>query len=354
VEWRPFEVMAEAAMRWARWAAVAAIHPGLALAQDVPLAWVARYPAPPAGFRPDVASDSELARYGLPARPVRNAAHPQAYDSWLRAMRAARVYVAPVVRMLGRLHRPATELLRTQATAATSGNWAGEALQNSSTGYGATAFTEVMGQWVISGVQQAVGMCGGTDYSATWVGIDGLTGTGDVLQAGTEADATCTGGDTYVHTYAWYEWYPANTYELMDFPAPVGGSMFVVVQAVSATSATASFVNLQTGAYTAFAFGAPSGTKLAGDSAEWVEERPTPNGSKSPGTLADFGEVPMESEIGYLVDQLNTPNFEVPGQPTAGQTSETLTMTNSAGTAIATVVPQGVSAELVQVAGPTQ
>jgi hypothetical protein len=345
-------------MRLVGLAGVAALWPGLAVAQGVPgqipLAWVARFAAPPAGFRPDQASDAELARYGLPTRPVRSAAHPEAYDSWLRAMRAARVYVAPVVRMIDRVHGPAAHLLRTEATAATSNNWAGQGLQNSATGYGAASYTEVMGQWVISGVQQAEGTCGGTDYSATWVGIDGLDGENDVVQAGTEADATCSGGNTYVDTYAWYEWYPASTYELMDFPAPVGGSMFVVLQAMGPTSATASFVNLQTGRYTAFAFGAPAGTTLKGDSAEWVVERPEPSGSKSPGTLADFGEIPMESEIGYLVDQLNTPNFEVPGLPTAGQTSQNLTMTNTAGTAIATVVPQGASAQLVQVAGPTE
>jgi hypothetical protein len=301
-----------------------------------------------------MASDAELARYGLPPRPARTAARPLAYASWLRAMRAARIYVAPVVQMIDRVHGPAVRMVPSDATAATSGNWAGQALANSATGYGASSFTEVMGQWVISGVQQAVGMCSGTDYSATWVGMDGLNGENDVVQAGTEADDTCAGGNNYINTYAWYEWYPANTYELMDFPAPVGGSMFVVVQATSATSATASFVNLQTGAYTAFAFGAPSGTSLKGNSAEWIEERPSPTGSKTPGTLADFGEVPMESEIGYLVDQLKTPNFEVPGQPTAGLTSENLTMTNTAGTEIAGVVPQGISAELVQVAGPTQ
>jgi hypothetical protein len=345
-----------------RWAAVMAALPGLlaaqgmarGMAQGVPDSWVARFAAPPAGFRPVAASDAELARYGLPARPRWSAAHPQAYDSWLRAMRAARVYVAPMVRMIDRVHGPAAHLLRTAATAATSNNWAGQALQNSATGYGATSYTEVMGQWVISGAQQAVGTCGGTDYSATWVGIDGLNGENDVLQAGTEADDTCSGGYNDPDTYSWYEWYPGSTYALANFPTPVGGSVFVVVQATGPTSGEASFVNLQTGLYTAVAFGAPSGTTLKGNSAEWIVERPEPSGSKSPGTLADFGEIPMESEIGYLVDQLNTPNFEVPGLPAAGQTSENLTMTNTAGTAIATVVPQGVSAQLVQVAGPTQ
>jgi hypothetical protein len=318
----------------------------------VPAPTVYRLAVPPAGFRPLAASAAELAAYGLPPRPSTLAT--RSYAAWTHAMAAARFYVAPETRLGARRHGPAANLLRTEG-AATSGNWAGQSLQNSAGGYGSASYTEVMGQWVISGVQQAVGICSGTDVSATWVGIDGVTGgAADVLQAGTEADVACTNNNSYQDEYAWVEWYPANTVVLYNFPIVVGGSVFVVVQAISATSGIATFVNLQTGQYTAMGIGAPAGTTLKGNSAEWIVERPSVGTGKTFGTLADFGEIPMESEIAYLVSQLNTPYFNVPGAPTAGQTSSNISMTNTANTTIATTVPQGVSAQLVQVTGPTE
>ena len=313
-----------------------------------------RFETPPAGFRAASASDATLARYGLPSRPSLLATGTHSYATWARAMTAARTYIAPIVRANHRQHRPATRLRRLTASSLTSGNWAGQALENATTAYSAGSYTEVMGQWVISGVQQPVGTCGGTDVSATWVGIDGLNGSGGVLQAGTEADAFCTAGHTSQNDYAWYEWFPADEYQLVNFPIVVGGSIFVVVQATSATSANATFVNLQTGTYTVIGFGAPNGTQLRGNSAEWVVERPSPSNSNTPGTLADFGEIPMESEIAYLASQINTASFNVPGIPGPGQTSDTLTMTNDSNAELAGTVVQGNSAQLMQIASPTE
>jgi hypothetical protein len=312
---------------------------------------VYRFAEPPPGFRPLAAADAELAAYGLPPRPSPLALRSNA--AWSHAMAAARFYIAPQIRTVARRHHPALNLLRTDGPS-TSTNWAGQSLTNTASGYGSASYTEVMAQWVISGVQQAVGTCSGTDVSATWVGIDGATGGSDVLQAGTEADASCANTYTSQDEYAWIEWYPAYSTELYNFPVVVGGSVFVVLQATSATSANITFVNLQTGAYTTIALTAPSGTHLEGNTAEWIVERPDPGTSKTPGTLADFGEVQMESEIAYLVSQLNTASFNVPGLPTAGQTPYTLTMINTANTGLATTVPQGTSAQLVQVEGPTQ
>jgi hypothetical protein len=317
---------------------------------------------PPAGFKPDMASAEALAAYGLPSRPSPNGRNRVAYDAWMRAMRAARHYVAPVLVLRSRQHGlpidlgrgEATDYANPYATAYTSQNWAGQGLVNGSTSYGSASFSEIMAQWVISGVQQAVGTCGGTDYSATWVGVDGLSGSADVMQAGTEADAYCNAGYKGQQDYAWFEWYPANEYQISNFPIVVGGSVFVVVQASSNHSGTATFVNLQTGAYTVAGLTAPSGTTLRGDSAEWIVERPAVGGAQTLGTLADFGEIPMESEIGYLLSEINTPYFNTPGAPTAGQSGQTLSMVNSSGTTIATTVPQGGAAQLIQVSGPTE
>lgn len=326
---------------------------GPAQASQAPaLSAIYRFPAPPPGFDPASATPAALAAYGFPPRPVDR--HARDGAAWVQAMHAARFYVAPQVRAIARHGMPAIDFASAALGSVISNNWAGQAIQNGTGGYGPAAYTEVMGQWVISGVQQAVGMCSGTDVSSTWVGIDGLSGSTDVVQAGTEADAVCSGGVTAQNTYAWFEWYPANQFEITNFPMTRGGSVFVVVQATNATNAIATLVNLQTGQYTIVGFAAPAGTALRGNCVEWIVERPSTGNSNTPGTLADFGEIPMESEISYLVSELNTPNFNVPGLPGIGQTGEDVTMLNTSNVTLATTVPQGTSAQLVQVAGPTE
>ncbi len=324
------------------------------------------YPAPPAGFRPGTASDARLLAYGLPAHPARLADGRSSNPALDHALSVARNFIPAHLAPALVRHGPARLVTGTpvgtsagsEAAAAIgqqySTNWAGETLENGSTGWNGGSYAEVLAQWVISRAQQAEGACSGTDYSATWVGIDGTYGSTDVMQAGTEADATCSGNVTGQNIYAWFEWYPADGYEITNFPVAVGGSVFVVVQASGPESGTATFVNLQTGAYTSVGLSPPAGTSLRGNVAEFIVERPSINNTKTLGTLSDFGEIPMESEIGYLLNQINTPYYSTPGAPEAGQTGDTVTMQNGSGVTIATTVPQGPSAQLVQVAGPTE
>jgi hypothetical protein len=321
-------------------------------------------PAPPPGFDPLTASAADLARYGLPARPNPLARDPAPYLAWSRAMAAARHHVDAILRIVPRRHGPAAGLARLapgktaipgatplRATPLGSTNWAGEALANGSTSFGGTAFHEIFAQWGLPSVQQAVGSCSGTDVSAIWVGIDGLAGSSDVAQAGTEGDAACAGGATTGNYYGWFEWYPADTYEILNFPVGPGSSVFVVVQIESATSASATFVNLQTGIYTSVGFFAPSGTSLKGDSAEWVVERPAINANNDLGTLSDFGMIGMTAEVAFLADSSTE---QVPGSPGAGQTGYTLTMLDANNNAIASAAPQGASAQFMYVQGSTE
>jgi hypothetical protein len=317
-----------------------------------------RFAVPPAGFVALNASNAELDAYGLPPRPAFSVRNGRAMNAWVRAMSAAKFAVVPQVRVTGHLHRPALGLaslqrgqLRGQAAAMTSLNWTGQALTAPNTGFGANSFAEVMGQWVVSAVQQAVGSCSGTDSSSTWVGIDGLISQ-DVLQAGTEADAACSGGVTTQNIYAWFEWYPNYSYEVTNFPETRGSSIFVVVRANSDTSGTATFVNLQTNQYTAIGITPPSGTRLAGDSAEWIVERPALGAAKTLSTLADFGMIGMMSEISYLQSGVGGRAYE-PGYPGVGQAGQTLAMRDASGNILATSTPQGTFAQFVFAAGPT-
>jgi len=328
-----------------------------ARAADAPrpqLSYVFAYPAPPAGFKPLTASDDELARYGLPARPNPFGKNPTLYATWARAMKAARFRVEPQIRITDRRHVPAIGLAHATSRKAgelTSTNWAGQAILSNATSFGQSSYTKILSEWLVSAVQQAIGTCTSVDVSATWVGLDGTGGSSDVLQAGTEADAYCSRGVASANYYAWFEWYPANEYEITNFAVYPGAPVFVVLQATSATTGTATFVNLQSNQYTTVGLSAPSGTTLKGNSAEWIVERPSTGNNNVTGTLADYGMIWLSSEVAYLASELNTGNYDVPGAPGAGRTGYTLTMTDNYGQVLATPYPQGTSAEDLGVSG---
>jgi hypothetical protein len=117
------------------------------------------------------------------------------------------------------------------------------------------------------------------------VGIDGW-GSGDVLQAGTETEITEVLWFTISNVYTWWEWYPAGEVAITNLPVSPGDVMYCLICVNSTTSATVYFSNQATGVSTNFTITAPSGTTLAGNSAEWVVERPTVNGSVA--SLTDY------------------------------------------------------------------
>ena len=330
---------------------------GPALAQDD----AAHFPAPPDGFDALHASDAARAHYGLPAQPARVGANGgAAYTAWARAMASARQYVVPEIRIMARRHGP-ERMVSAGAAAAISGlraasqttstNWTGEALVNRVYSYGSGSFNEVLGLWLLPSIQQAVGTCSGTDVSAIWIGIDGAhDASNDVLQAGTEGDVSCSNGVSIPAMYPWFEWYPNYTYEVSNFPLTAGDSIFVTVQATSATTGQAMFVNLKTGAYTTTPIYAPSGTRLIGNTAEWIMERPTLEDNQL-GTLADFGVAMMCYE---LVDAVTMSGAVSPGTPTALQTSYLVNMLNANGVTVAESAAMGPTGQAFSVQGPTK
>ncbi len=310
--------------------------------------------APPSGFNALMATDEERARYGLPRRPNPLAKNSVAYRAWSRAMSAAQTYVAPDVFATNRRHIRAL-VRRTAASAGTytSTNWAGELVLNSALRYGPSSYTEVFAQWVVSAVQQPPGTCGGTDVSSIWVGIDGINGSDDVLQGGTEADAGCFTGNTSPVFYPWFEWYPDYEYEITNFPIQAGTPILVVVQASSPTVATVIYVNIESRQYTVAGVTAPAGTSLLGNSAEWIVERPSIDAAGTLGTLADFGMALMTSEVAYLSSEIGTGNYDVPGAPGGGRSGYTIIMLDSAGNILASPRPLSTSSMEVDAAGPT-
>jgi hypothetical protein len=152
------------------------------------------------------------------------------------------------------------------AETAESTNWSGYIATGSH-------FTSVSAQWVVPTVRPSQA----TQYSATWVGIDGATNS-SLIQAGTEQDSS--GGTTTY--YAWYELLPALSIPV-EYVSP-GDEMKVSIVEDSPGTWTISIADLTSGQTVSgsVAYSTPQA------SAEWIEEAPfSAMGQQL--TLADFG-----------------------------------------------------------------
>jgi len=239
--------------------------------------------APPAGFNALMATDAELTALALPPRPdaVKS---PVEYGKWKRAMLAAKTRSFGDLVQTNRSHGPAALTsthrdLAQRNTTYNSTNWSGFANLNSLTSYNSnSSFYFIFSDFVIPAVTAP--SSSGSYYSSEWVGIDGFN-SGDVLQAGIEADAS--GSSTGYR--AWIEWYPYNE-SVISLPVAQGDDMFVEVWNTSSTVGFAYVENITTGSVQEYRMSPPSGTKLVGNSAEWVVEAPGVGGSQS--SLADY------------------------------------------------------------------
>jgi hypothetical protein len=229
--------------------------------------------APPSGFNPLTASDSELATYGFPPRPDQKVS-ASAYATWERAMKASNQRVFPVLELTNHFNGSNASAGKITNSTGYSYNWSGMVDTTTATSYGPTSFNNVFAVYVVPIAQQAFGACtGGWDYSSSWVGIDGWS-SGDVLQAGTESDAYCSGGTKSTYYSAWYEWFPFAEVRISSLPVYPGDTIYVGVWSTSSTQGNAYLANFNTNQYVFVSFSAPAGTHLVGNSAEWVVERP--------------------------------------------------------------------------------
>jgi len=101
--------------------------------------------------------------------------------------------------------------------------------------------------------------------------------------------------------------------QIANLPVNAGDDIVVEVWSTSATQGHVYFANLNTGQNASLSIAAPAGTRLVGNSAEWVVERPSVNGRIA--TLTNY-------ITDYLSDCLAyTQNGEVlyPGSASATQ-----------------------------------
>jgi hypothetical protein len=235
---------------------------------------------PPDGFNPVEAADFELALYGFPPRPDASL-RPKAFAAWNKAMSQSKTKVIPVLQQTTIFHGPAKSTTAPQiseTTSTTSSNWSGVVDFSGATSYNSSStYYYIYSDYVVPAVKAA--SCNAVwEYSSSWVGIDGY-GSPDVLQAGTEADAYCSGSTTSTYYSAWYEWYPYGEVRVSSVPVAPGDDIYVEVWHTSSTQGYAYLVNENTGQYFDIGFTAYPGYPLVGNSAEWVVERPSVGGS---------------------------------------------------------------------------
>jgi hypothetical protein len=294
-------------------APVATNMPGVTANMDVP-----------SGFDPLTATPQQLEAAGLPPRPGASLQR-KALASWQRAVTSNARHVLPTLAPGSVKHGPYQAFDLDD-----SYNWSGMALSNSQTSLTAASFYYLAANYFVPVAAQAYGACtGGWDYSASWIGIDGY-GSNDVLAAGTESDAYCSGSTKSARYTAWYEWYPSKEVKIGGFPVGPGDDMFVEVWNTSATVGHAYLVNYNTNQVVNLTFNAPSGTMLIGNSAEWVVERPAFGGSLT--TLTNYIQAFF---FGLYASDFNG-NLSYPGFPYTGVTARPMYMVDNSNNEIST------------------
>ncbi len=285
------------------------------LATNRPDAWAVAGPS--AGFDPVRASDEERANYGFPPAPDALRA-PEAYVNWARAMRASRTRIVPRLAVSTVKHGAMRRGIMApgavvHGSAALSTNWSGSVVGGPATSWGASSYWMIGASLTVPEAAQPFGTCsGGWLYDSAWVGLDGyLPNASDVLQAGLDADSYCAYGYTTTSYDVWYEWAPAYGTTIQNMTVQPGDELYVVVWALSATEGETYIVDENTGQAVGFLIYPPGGTRLIGNSAEFITERPEV-GNK----LATLARYTAEFFIsGYLFNNQNVAFF--PGAASA-------------------------------------
>ncbi|KAL3469425.1 peptidase A4 family-domain-containing protein [Aspergillus californicus] len=225
--------------------------------------------------------------FSLPSHPAPTLDVAPATNSTLQSRiqsRALHRNSNPLARLSG--GHPGTESgFRTANTAAItySNNWAGAVHEKPQAGKG--PYTAVSATFTIPHPTAAPRTTGGMQAGSAWVGIDGDTYSGAILQ---------TGVDFYIENGAisndaWFEWFPDYAY---DFSIGINTGDVIVarVESFSPSEGVAVVENRSTGEKATQTVRAPkSEATLKGENAEWIVE--DFQSGDSIVALADFGGV---------------------------------------------------------------
>lgn len=252
------------------------------------------HPTPPADFDVNKATQEELTKQGLLWRKPNSSHPPAVHDLWDRFFSNnwdPKKRIEPEFEpQVGRTHNLKDKPVKQSATSYLDTVWAG-AGKNTGT------WTTCVGSWIIPTVgvpPEGQGREGGWN-SASWVGIDGMFTSDDVLQAGVEQRVDFNGNARY---YAWYEWYaPALPNSppyiwmtiIPNFPVKPGQQVYCNVQYLDHTAGIISFANDTTGEHFSITLAPPPGATFNASSCEWIME--APDGGEPISSLPRFSPV---------------------------------------------------------------
>jgi hypothetical protein len=257
-------------------------------------------------------SNNQLRQRGYPPRPNPQV-FPNEYAMWREwVSREAEIIRPQIVELAGETRRPYLQLKSLspappggKTSQGTSLNWSGFALMGGWT----APYDMIAGHWSIPQVDQVQSMGHTALMSSTWIGLDGSTANDRVLaQGGTEQDASWMVWDNgdiskFSIYQTWSELLPNQPTEHVISNAPTSPG--------DAVETLCSINKDDHGNQVSFSFYIKnvsehnfewdvetplSGTVIPGNSAEWVMERPTVNGSIS--FLAQYQTFQMENAKG--------------------------------------------------------
>ncbi len=257
-------------------------------------------PAPPDGFDPQTASQTEHSKLGLLWRKP-DSSEPRlkaAWDKFFSRKWLAKDRIVPEMHpQIGRTHNLKVLPKKVSDTSYLGSVWAGAGTKTGS-------WTTVVGYWTIPTVSKPTepqGTEGGWN-SSSWLGLDGFFVSNDVVQAGIQQHVSASGVATYV---AWYEWFapqvpgsPPYIFQtnIANFPVSPGQQVYCSVQYVNnKTAATISFANEATGQHFSITLAPPPGASFNGSSVEWIME--APDGGEPHSSLPKFTPVTFTSAI---------------------------------------------------------
>ncbi len=250
--------------------------------------------SPRSGIDPLTSSSAELVAAGLPPRP----AEPELlarYERFFNRTKGRFHYVQPEFRFDPTKTTRTNRGAKMGAGTETYDNWSGGVVYAPA----GQSFKWVQGDWVVPNVYAPAQ--GKTYYCANWIGLDG-DGSGDVCQAGMICAVSQNGSTVSRTIYPWHEWFPSGWVEITNLAIGPGDlvTMLICTTGAGATSATIYFGNQSSGASTSYQITAPAGTKLVGNSAEWVVETPVVGGQLT--QMPDYGEVIFTTCEAYLTN----------------------------------------------------
>lgn len=159
----------------------------------------------------------------------------------------------------------------------TSTNWGGYVAATNLRSPSTKVVSNVTGSWTVPTLTATPDDA----YSAIWVGIDGFSN-GTVEQIGTSHDWV-SGAQS---DYAWFEMYPAGSYEIVGFPLNPGDVIVGTVTYKSGSNFALSLQNVTQNVKTTIPSWYTQSSRAKRSSAEWIVEAPYLNGILP---LADFG-----------------------------------------------------------------